>query len=255
MAVKRGPDGVPVDVPTVMGDAGNLAPKKKSSLFAGSEDATIPPPNKADYGGSEDATMPPPNKAGFGNSEDATMPPNKAGAKGSSSLFPDEPATVPAYQAGGSNSQGAQSLDNDDPPTVIAGGCVSTADPDIPTGSSAPVDPMADPVVGWLVIIDGPGKGSHLRLGNGQNSIGRGAGERVQLDFGDDRISRNNHAVLTFDPRGMTFFIQQGTGTNLAYVNNSPVLAPTALEAMNEILLGETTLLFVPLCGKDFSWS
>ncbi|MAM71483.1 MAG: hypothetical protein CMP91_10110 [Gammaproteobacteria bacterium] len=113
---------------------------------------------------------------------------------------------------------------------------------------------MADPVVGWLVVIDGPGKGNYLKLGNGQNSIGRGPTERVKLDFGDEQISRANHAILTFDPRGLSFYIQQGSGTNLAYLNNSPVLAPAQLSPGSRITLGETTLLFVPLCGENFTW-
>ncbi|PCJ41855.1 MAG: hypothetical protein COA71_02695 [SAR86 cluster bacterium] len=113
---------------------------------------------------------------------------------------------------------------------------------------------MADPVVGWLVVVDGPGKGNYLKLGNGQNSIGRGNSERIKLDFGDDQISRANHAMLTFDPRGGGFYIQQGSGTNLAYLDNSPVLSPTKLSAGSRITLGDTTLMFAPLCGENFSW-
>lgn len=240
MAVKRGPDGVPVDVPTVMNNDNRPAanPKPGSSLFTGSEDATIPPPGKAPSYGSEDATMPPPGKS--------------PGGSASSSLFPEDPPTVPADNLAGAAAASSQS---DEPPTVIAGSNrahVASGDPLFP---SVDRDPMADPVVAWLVVTDGPGKGNYLKLGNGQNSIGRASGERVRVDFGDEQISRSNHAVLTFDPRGNTFFIQQGSGTNLAYLNNEPVLAPTALSAMSEIVLGETTLLFVPLCGEQFSWT
>lgn len=117
-------------------------------------------------------------------------------------------------------------------------------------GAEANLD---DPVVGWLVVIDGPGKGSYVKIGHGQNSIGRDR-QRITLDFGDSQISRENHATLTYDPKNKGFFIQQGTGTNLAYVNDQPVLSPTALEAWSRIVLGGTTLMFVPLCGEKFSW-
>ena len=114
-------------------------------------------------------------------------------------------------------------------------------------------DPMTDPVTGWLVVIDGPGKGRVLELGQGENSVGR-ENQRVTLDFGDEQISRSNHAIITYRPKEKAFYIQQGPGTNLVYVNNGPILSPTPIEPMSRIALGATTLIFVPLCGEYFSW-
>ena len=113
---------------------------------------------------------------------------------------------------------------------------------------------MADPVVGWLAVVAGPGKGAAVRLGNGQNSVGRGEGSRVRLDFGDRQISRNEHAVLTYDPRSNRFFIQQGHGVNLVYLDDKPVLSPTPLPHGSRITLGQTTLRFVALCDEEFTW-
>lgn len=115
-------------------------------------------------------------------------------------------------------------------------------------------DPMQDPVVGWLVVIAGPGQGRVLSLGYGTNSIGRSESERVQLDFGDDQISRSNHAVITYDMRGRRFYVQHGGGKNLTYLGDLPVLAPTELPSFAHISIGGTTLRFVPLCGSDFEW-
>ena len=130
------------------------------------------------------------------------------------------------------------------------------------SGSSAPdavgespgEDAMSDPVVGWLVVTAGPGKGRVCPLGYGSNSLGRGEGSRVKLDFGDDRISREGHATLTYDPRGRKFYLQHGGGKNLTYRGDEPVLAPATLEAMQEFSIGGTTLRFVPFCGPDFDW-
>lgn len=121
-------------------------------------------------------------------------------------------------------------------------------------GTAGAGDPMADPVVGWLVVVAGPGKGSARRLGYGTNTLGRAEGSRVRLDFGDNRISRETHATLTYDPRGRKYYLQHGGGMNLTYLGDEPVLAPTVLEAMQEIAIGETRLRFVPLCGADFDW-
>ena len=113
---------------------------------------------------------------------------------------------------------------------------------------------MDDPVVGWLVVVEGPGKGHAMQLGYGSNPLGRGATDRVKLDFGDDQISRNGHAVVTYDPRGRKFYLQHGGGTNLTYLGDQPVLAPAELSALSHISIGNTVLRFVPLCGAEFDW-
>ena len=122
-------------------------------------------------------------------------------------------------------------------------------------GPPEAADPMADPVTGWLVVTAGPGKGRVCRLGIGVNSLGRGGGSRVRIDFGDDSISREGHAVLTYDPRGRKYYLQHGGGMNLTYLGgDKPVLTPTLLAPMQDISIGATTLRFVPLCGPDFDW-
>jgi hypothetical protein len=126
------------------------------------------------------------------------------------------------------------------------------------SSSSSPgaaADLPEGPVVGWLVVIDGPGTGKSVNLGMGMNTIGRDAGNRVVLDFGDSQISRAKHATVTYDPRGRKFFIQHGESSNLTYVGELPVLSPVELKAGEMIRLGDTTVLkFIPLCGDDFNW-
>lgn len=121
-----------------------------------------------------------------------------------------------------------------------------------------PDDPMQDPYVGCLVVIEGRGRGASLKLGYGRNSIGRDRGERVSVNFGDEQISRSGHAFLTYDPRGRKFYLQGGTGPNLVYIDDgkdvSPVLTPVILERGAVILLGETKLMFWPFCGAEFDW-
>jgi pSer/pThr/pTyr-binding forkhead associated (FHA) protein len=113
---------------------------------------------------------------------------------------------------------------------------------------------MQDPVVGWLAIVKGPGAGDFVRMGYGFNSIGRGPDQRCQLDFGDEKISRQNHASITYDPRGRKFYLQHGGGQNLTYIGDVPVLQPTELKGGEFIVIGATVLRFVPLCGQDFDY-
>jgi len=111
-----------------------------------------------------------------------------------------------------------------------------------------------DPVAGFLVVIEGPGRGAVYTLGFGMNSIGRLSSQRVSLNHSDHGISRENHCVVTFDAAAGKFYLQPGDGRKLTYLENEPVLAPTRLTTGNHIRLGNTVLRFVALCGDDFSW-
>jgi len=110
-------------------------------------------------------------------------------------------------------------------------------------------------VVGWVVILRGPGQGASFPIGYGVNPIGRNKTERIRIDFGDEEISRSSHCAIIFDDRNSKFYIKHGESQNLTYLNDNPVLAPTELEANAEIMIGKTTLLFAPLCGPAFKWS
>lgn len=123
----------------------------------------------------------------------------------------------------------------------------------ISRGRPAP-DPMEDPPVGWLVVVDGPGKGHVATLGIGRNAVGRGQTERVPLDYGDSTISRIRHCTITYEPRRRTFHVGPGDGDNLTYVDDEAVHETQALKPLARVQLGATVLRFVPLCGPEFSW-
>lgn len=123
----------------------------------------------------------------------------------------------------------------------------------IPTGSDAAWDEVG-PVVGWLVVLKGPGHGRFCPVYYGQNSIGRAADQRIRLDFGDRRISRQAHAFLIYDDVARKFYIRDGGKTNLVRHNGELVMTPTELRDRDEVAIGETTLLFIALCGPEFDW-
>lgn len=117
-----------------------------------------------------------------------------------------------------------------------------------------PADMKTDPVVGWLVVLKGPGRGAFKPIFAGMNSIGRDPGQRIAIDLGDDTISREEHAFITYDDEQRIFFVQHGGKSNLVRLNKAPVLTPSELKAADVIRIGKTSLRFVPLCGPDFSW-
>lgn len=115
-------------------------------------------------------------------------------------------------------------------------------------------DDAEDYVTGWLIIIEGNGKGNAVETGHGVNSIGLAPDSKIALDYGDDSISYERHATLTYDGRSRRFFLQHGESDNLTYLGDEPVINPVELKGGEHIVLGNTRLLFVPFCGPDFSW-
>ena len=108
--------------------------------------------------------------------------------------------------------------------------------------------------VGWIVVVDGPGRGASFSLFNGVSQIGRGEDQQIKLAFGDNSISRSNHAAIAYDSEQRTFFLGHGGKANLVRLNDKPVLSTEEINNRDLIRLGETTLRFVGLCGADFDW-
>jgi hypothetical protein len=108
--------------------------------------------------------------------------------------------------------------------------------------------------VGWMVVVSGPGRGTAFTLFDGVSQIGRGEDQAVRLDFGDNSISRANHAAIAYDPEQKGFFLGHGGKANLVRLNGNPVLSTEPLHNGALIRIGETTLRFVGLCGDEFDW-
>ncbi|MGB7334695.1 MAG: FHA domain-containing protein [Salaquimonas sp.] len=151
---------------------------------------------------------------------------------------------------GGETSSGGNHVSNNDPSTRIIS---SNPQAQGETGNHAQ-DMSFELAAGWLVITEGPGRGCTREIYYGMNSIGRGQNERISLDFGDTAISREAHAYIVFDEKQLDFYIQHGGKSNLVRLNGAPVLAPQELKRGDEIEIGSSKLLFVPLCGEDFKW-
>lgn len=109
--------------------------------------------------------------------------------------------------------------------------------------------------VGWVVVIEGPGRGECFALLTGMSQIGRGEGQTIQLDFGDTAISRNNHAAIVYDPETHSFWLGHGGKTNIVRLNGKPVIVNEMLASGDLIRIGETILRFVALCDSNFNWA
>jgi hypothetical protein len=122
-----------------------------------------------------------------------------------------------------------------------------------PDAAAAPRGPSFP--AGWLVVVDGPGRGAHFAVSTQVSSIGRGADQDVALDFGDMNISRSGHASVLYDDEQNRFFIGHGNKANVVRRNGQPVLATEEMHDGDMIRIGKTTLRFVALCGPEFRWT
>ncbi len=119
---------------------------------------------------------------------------------------------------------------------------------------AAPTKSVRFPV-GWIVVAEGPGRGESFSLMAGMSQIGRGEDQAIQLDFGDNSISRSNHAAIVYDPDTKEFLLGHGGKSNIVRLNDKPLISNETLKTGDVIRIGETVLRFVALCDKSFNWS
>jgi hypothetical protein len=138
-----------------------------------------------------------------------------------------------------------------EPPAATVAAAASVADSTQPALTTALA---IDPVVGWLVCVDGAEVGRDYRLRSTINRIGRSPEMEICV-VGDQHVARGRHAAIRFDPATTTFYLLPGDEPGLLSLNGVPLRHPQVLGPFDEIRVGRTTLLFAPLCGDRFQWN
>ena len=119
---------------------------------------------------------------------------------------------------------------------------------DTSTPAGAPV-----PVVGWLVAVEGPCRGTDYRIHTGYNYIGREDGDICI--HGDNTISAEKDANVTYVPQTRKFYIAHEQGKNVLLVNDMPVIGGgMEIHSFDLITIGTTKLMFIGMCGEKFTW-
>lgn len=110
-----------------------------------------------------------------------------------------------------------------------------------------------DPVVGWLICVEGKERGRDYRIHTDNNYIGRS--EKMDICIrGDETISRENQAIITYDAQERKYYLSPSDGRSIVRVNNKAIFQTVSLEAYDRLMIGKTLLLFLPLCGDNFEW-
>lgn len=116
-----------------------------------------------------------------------------------------------------------------------------------------PTEAAIDPVVGWLVAIEGPETGQDFRLHSEKNFVGRDSSMDVSLSR-DEAVSRQKHATVVFEPQKQQFWLLPGDESGLVYLNGEAAYVPVRLNANDILQLGKTKLILVPFVSETFSW-
>ena len=224
-----------------------------------------------------------------GKSDDAAEAPEKAGEETPAAAKADAPppplpppAASPVSAADALREAKARTRDHIEDPTTIAIRTPRASPPAVaqPVRPAAPPVAAAnddaaprtqalrgkpkitrsnfhqDPVVGWLVVVGGPGLGAFRPVYEGNNAVGRGKSQRIPIDFGDETISSEEQAYIRYDSVDRSFlFVPNLAKTNIVAVNDKKPTGAVKLEMMDVIRMGQTQLAFVPFCGEAFDWS
>ncbi len=108
------------------------------------------------------------------------------------------------------------------------------------------------PIVGWLVCVEGPALGKDYHLWPKINKIGRDRSADVCISE-DPKVSAEQ-AKLAYDDRHNMFTLIPGAGSNHTYLNDMPIYESKVLSAYDVIEFGDCKLFFVPFCCDKFQW-
>ncbi len=107
--------------------------------------------------------------------------------------------------------------------------------------------------VGWLVCVKGSMVGESFVLKEGDNFIGRAGNMDIALIY-EPSVSKENHALITYDSIKKSFLLQTASKDNLILCNNKTLKNTKSLRSRDIITLGSCILVFIPFCNASFSW-
>lgn len=109
------------------------------------------------------------------------------------------------------------------------------------------------PVVGWLVCIKGPNQGKEFRIHSDYNYVGSQKGDIIIP--GDQKISREKHMIITFDPIDRSFYVAPASGANIIRLNDKALIGGgQKLNNYDVIKTGDSSFMFIGFCGENFGW-
>ncbi len=112
-------------------------------------------------------------------------------------------------------------------------------------------DKNMNPIAGWLVCTDGENKGRSFEIHIGKNFVGRSM--KMDIHTNDEKISRENHFSIIYEPNSVRFYVLQGKG--ITYYNGKILSDAEELSEGDEIEAGSSKYTFVPFCKEGRDWN
>ena len=97
-----------------------------------------------------------------------------------------------------------------------------------------------------IVVTSGKQQGEYLPLGRRTSIIGRA--ENLSLQILDDLVSRK-HLRIRFNENEGRYYVEDMDSSHGVFLNDLRIMSKTGLSEGDQILIGQTTLLFT---DKDF---
>ena len=110
-----------------------------------------------------------------------------------------------------------------------------------------------NPVVGWLVCVEGEEKGRDYRIVSGRNYVGRSADNNICI-ADDDSISRERHFCIVYDPRSRHYFALPGESSSIQ-INGEVKYNKHLLSDGDMIVCGKSKLCFIGFCKEGRDWT
>lgn len=110
-----------------------------------------------------------------------------------------------------------------------------------------------DPPVAFVVAVEGPHRGEFFALRAARNFIGRGSDSDIALPS-DETVSRDAHALISYDVKQNSFLVVAGQGRGITYLNDHEVANSEPITGYDVVEVGKSKLIFLPLCSPTFTW-
>lgn len=105
----------------------------------------------------------------------------------------------------------------------------------------------------FVIAIDGPMIGASYACYNEKTRIGRGKENEISLNR-DGIVEEMPCAFITYDRFECKYSITPTDAGTVIRLNEEPIYEETALSLYDRISLGDTDLMFIPVCGEKFRW-
>lgn len=111
-----------------------------------------------------------------------------------------------------------------------------------------------EPVVGWLVAVEGPSRGRDFRLKPGRNVVGRTVESEVYVE--DDDLMSRDHAIVYYYGEINNFYVEDNKSKHGTFILPAMdlVVERRPIKDGDRIKTGKSVFILKTLCNEAFKW-